>query len=101
MNLIFSAENNPGYWLDEVHLIAGLPATPSFKITTIGYPTSAMGPTITWESAANMAYRVETTTDVGGLWSALATGIQGKANTTSFTDTNLSGTRRFYRIVRQ
>jgi hypothetical protein len=99
--LVFSAANNPGYWIDDVRLTAGLPASPGFAITDVTRDPATGRVTLTWNSVATAAYDVEAATEIDGDWSAIGTDLAGMPGTTQFTDANPASGSRFYRIVRK
>jgi hypothetical protein len=99
--LIFVGQSTPGYWIDEVRLIAGPPPSLTFAITQIARDAKSGNVTITWPSEAGASYGVESTTDLGSTWSTLGADVTATGTTTSFTHTNATGTARFYRVVRR
>jgi hypothetical protein len=55
--------------------------------------------TVTWASVPGKVYRVQASMNLSALsWSDVSTEITGSAVTTSWTDTGVSGVKKFYRV---
>lgn len=99
--LLFSSAAYPSFYVDEVHLRAGQPRGPSFRITGIRRESANAQIILTWESESGASYRIESSSALGGSWTALATGLTGQAGQTSYTDSQTAPSTRYYRVVRQ
>ncbi|MHC1763189.1 MAG: hypothetical protein AB9869_02630 [Verrucomicrobiia bacterium] len=70
----------------------------TITIESVAYSAAADTFTLTWNAAAGIQYEVQATSDLGGTWTAVATGL----TTGSYTDKpSTGGTQRFYRVRAQ
>jgi hypothetical protein len=99
--LLFSSETFPSFYVDEVHLRAGQPQSPAFRISSIAHNPTKGQSVITWESENGVKYNLEFASVLGGSWSVLAADLSGTASNTSFTVNQVTNNTRFYRVLRQ
>ncbi len=72
--------------------------TPTITIQSFAYSGQADTFTITWTTAPGAQYEVQATSNLGGAWTSVASGL----TTGTYTDhPSAAGTQRFYRIRQQ
>ena len=99
--LIFVGQGTPGYWIDEVRLIAGRPPGLDFSITRIARDSASGNVNLTWQSEVGVAYGVESTTTLGSAWASAGPDVTATGTSATFTHANSAGATRFYRVVRR
>lgn len=82
--------------------IAGTDPTDPTSVLEIVSGPSASSQDITWASVSSRTYSIERSTNLNSLnsFSILQSNIAGVYGTTTFTDTNMTGSRQFYYRVR-
>jgi hypothetical protein len=98
-NSVGVGTNNDAFAIDDFSITQlGTPAPEqSLEITAFSYSAGDSTANITWTSQAGVLYTVSRSFDLV-LWDDLEDSAVGLEGSTSFTDTNATGTKIFYRV---